>query len=187
MSLRNRLAAIFSPTRRLATPEAATVRAGGVLGGVQWVVPRAQCHYRRMDFASLPPRQRDAAARIAARRHEPRPQAAFHVAWTGGIAHVWTWTTRSADAPADEAEWVPESLLRAPPPGDGVRLLQQVDGVEGQCWRGGLLQASQWWAAAPAPADWLRFVRGCGFGPGHAESVPVALAQLAATESGWTE
>ena len=115
MSLRNRLAAIFSPTRRLAGPEPATVRGGGPLGGVQWVVPRAECHYRRMDLSGLPARQRAAAARIAARRHEPRPQASFHVAWTGGIAHVWTWTAFAGDGTPGEAEWIPESLLRASP------------------------------------------------------------------------
>jgi hypothetical protein len=172
MSLRNRLAAIFSPTRRLAGPEPVTVRAGGALGGVQWVVPRAECLYRRMDLSGLPPRQRAAAARIAARRHEPRPQASFHVAWTGGIAHVWTWTAFAGDGAAGEDEWIPESLLRAPPREDGVRLLRQVAGVEGQCWQGGVLQASQWWAAPPAPAEWLRFVRGCGFGPEQAEPMP---------------
>jgi hypothetical protein len=182
MSLRNRLAAIFSPTRRLAGPEPATVRGGGALGGVQRVVPRAECHYRRVDLSGLPARQRAAAARIAARRHEPRPQASFHTAWNGGIAHVWTWIVSAGEgADPGEAEWIPESLLRAPPGEDGVRLLQQVAGVEGQCWRGGVLQASQWWAAPPTGAEWLRFVRGCGYGAEQAEPMPQPQAL------GWSE
>jgi hypothetical protein len=176
MQKRNQLAAIFSPTRRLAGAEPTLVRAGGVLGGLQWVVPRADCHYRRMDFGTLPARQRVAAARIAARRHESRPGALFHIAWTGPFAHVWTWAGSDVPVLAGEATWIPESLLRAPPAADGVRLLQQVHGVEGQCWRDGRLQASQWWPSVPSPAEWGRFVRSCGLGLKAGDRVPQAEA-----------
>ncbi|RPD87768.1 hypothetical protein EGK76_00770 [Luteimonas sp. 100069] len=43
-----------------------------------------------------------------------------------------------------------------------MRLLRLVEGVEGQYWHHGVLRASRWWAAAPAPDAWGRFMRGCG-------------------------
>jgi hypothetical protein len=173
MHLRKQLAAIFSPTRRLAGPEPVTVRAGGLLGELQWVVPRAECEYHRHDFSMLPARQRAAAAAIAARRHAGG-DARHHVAWKGAIAHVWSW--RGGDAPlAADAGWIPESLLRRAPSADGLRLLAQVRGFEGQCWRDGDLQSSQWWADAPSAAAWQRFARASGLGP-DAAALPEAEA-----------
>ena len=164
MHLRKSLAAIFSPTLRLAGPEPALVRRGGLLGEVHWIVPRAECNYRRMDFAALPARQRAGAAQIAARRHAAGP-VRTHIAWRGPVAHAWTWPMQGEGREDDAGNCVPESLLRAPPASDGVRLLEQVHGFEGQCWRGGDLQASQWWAALPDADSWSRFARACGLGP----------------------
>lgn len=166
MSLRNRLAAIFSPTRRLADDGRSLVRAGGTLGGLQWVVPRAECQYRNIRLPDLPPRKREAAARIAAMRFDPQPGALHHVAWTGDVAHVWTWAEPPAEAAGGETSWIPETLLRAPPGSDGLRLLRQVSGVEGQCWRNGMLHASQWWPDVPSEAAWQRFARASGVGSG---------------------
>lgn len=171
MSLRNRLAAIFSPTRRLADAGREVVSEGGVLGGLQWVVPRADCHYRRIELPAVPSRKRDAAARIAARRFEPQPEALFHVAWTGDTAHVWSWPAPVADI--DEASWIPETLLRPPASRDGLHLLGLVRGVEGQSWRDGTLRASQWWPEPPSLREWQHFARACGFGLEAASTVPL--------------
>ena len=165
MQLRNQLAAIFSPTRRLDVPEQPLVSPGGRLGEVEWVVPRADCDYRRIDLGRLPARQRGPAAQIAARRHASVP-ASFHVAWTGPVAHVWTRSLADTAATAQTRRWVPESLLRPAPANDGPRLLRQVEGYEGQFWRDGTLQASQWWATVPSADAWGRFVRSCGLSPG---------------------
>lgn len=167
MHLRNQLAAIFLPTRRLVAPDQRTVLRGGRLGELQWVVPRADCGYRRIDLSKLPARQRGPAAQIAARRHATGP-ARFHVAWSGPVAHLWTWP-QPADPVAGvipvDAPWLPESLLRPAPDHDGLRLLAQVRGFEGQFWKNGTLQASQWWPEHPGPEAWNRFVRSCGVAP----------------------
>lgn len=165
MILRERLKAIFSPTRRLLAADTPKVSAGGALGGVEWVVPRAHCQYHRADFSSLPARRRAAAAALAARQHEAMPGARSQVAWSGAIAHTWVWRGTGADErqplEADFA-WTPESLLRPAPPSDGVRLLRLVEGCEGQHWRDGTLRASRWWAQPPGADAWGRFLRGCG-------------------------
>ncbi|WP_374473103.1 hypothetical protein [Arenimonas sp.] len=135
-------------------------------------MPRAACHYRRLEFAQLPVRQRAAAAKLAVRRHEPAPGALQHVAWTGATAHAWIWPQPDPVMAEGEPGWIPESLLRAPPAGDGPRLLQAIEGVEGQVWRDGQLQASQWWPAVPDADAWRRFLRACGIGPDAAGAVP---------------
>src|SRR3546814_1447609 len=96
MNLRTKLAALFLPTRRLigvdpADVETPVVQPGGSFGGQQWVVPRADCQYRRTDLSGLPPRHRDAAAKLAATRHRPTPDAVTHIAWRDGVAHLWIW------------------------------------------------------------------------------------------------
>lgn len=162
MTLREQLTTLFSPTRRLGGPEPRVLHAGGALGPVEWVVPRADCHYRRLDFSQLPARQRASAAAVAVRRQEPAPGALHHVAWTGGTAHAWVWPEPDAALLAGEAGWIPESLLRAPPAQDGPRLLAMMRGVEGQVWRDGELRTSQWWPTRPDAAAWLRFLRAAG-------------------------
>lgn len=163
MLLRKQLAVIFSPTWRLAAPERAVIRSGGLLGELQWVVPRARLGYRRSDFGALPAKRRTAAAAIAARREAVGPSR-FQVAWKGPVAHTWTWAEADATAlgVSSDAAWVPESLVRTAPSGDGLRLLHLAEGVEGQYWRGGDLQASQWWPEVPGLAAWQRFARACG-------------------------
>lgn len=182
MSPRDRLTALFSPTRRLGGDEPRVLHAGGPLGPVEWVVPRADCHYRRLDFTALPARQREAAAQLAARRHEPAPGARQHIAWTGGIAHAWIWAEPDPALAADDAGWIPESLLRAPPAADGARVLQLMRGVEGQVWRDGQLQASQWWPAPPDADAWRRFARAAGLGP---EAVLPATESLPWADQPW--
>ncbi len=163
MSLRHRLAAIFSPTRRLLGADGSTaLHQGGVLGGVEYVVPRAQCHYKRIDFSATPAKQRASASRLAAARLAPTPSARVHVAWQGAIAQVWICPDPPPEMSAADTPWIPETLLRPRPDHDGGRLLALVSGFEGQVWQGGQLTASRWWAAAPGDADWGRFLRAAG-------------------------
>jgi len=63
---------------------------------------------------------------------------------------------------AEKIEWLPEPLMRSPVPDEGLRLIEGVDGVEGQCWKNGVLCASRWWVAVPAESEWLDFARSSG-------------------------
>lgn len=165
MRLRNQLAALFSPTRRLIGPEATVLHSGGALGPREWVVARADCQYHPFDFSELPLRQRAPAALMAVRRHEPAPGARHYLAWEGGVAHAWIWSQPDEQAGDDDAGWIPETLLRAPPLFDGPRLLAQMRGFEGQLWSDGRLRASRWWPDVPQADAWRRFLRAGGLGP----------------------
>ncbi len=184
MRLRNRLTALFSPTFQLVSDGTVLIR-GGILGPVQWVVPRARCLYRRIELPGLPMRQRLSAARIAARRYEPAAGAKSLIAWQGETAHIWIW--EQPDAGHQEGEggpWLPESLLHAALENDGVRLVALVYGMESQYWREGVLQASQWWPALPDAAQWRRFVRACGLSP----DTPVPdCAELPWVRAAWAQ
>lgn len=152
--------------------------AGGLLGASEWVVPRAQLSHRRIDYGALAPRQRADAARIALQR-DAFPGDLHRLAWRAGIAHVWTWQPETSPNARVRAGWMPESLLQAPPgESDAIRLLRQLEGVEGQVWRGGDLVASQWWADVPALGDWQRFLRGASVGPEAGARVPEPEAGL---------
>ena len=186
MTLQTRLAALFSPTRRLIGNEAAPVQKGGLLGGQQKVVPRAECQYRRLDLTAMPARQRSAAARLAVSRHEPSPNAVTHVAWSGGVAHLWIWATPTPEVARGEQRWIPETLLAAPPTADGPRLLSLHDGVEGQVWQSGQLLTSQWWPQLPEQEAWQRFLRAAGLDPDIAPFVPQPL-HLPWSDSPWGE
>lgn len=162
MNLRTKLAALFLPTRRLAGTEGSpVVLQGGALGGQQWLVPRAECQYRRVDLSAMPPRQRVAAARLAAARFQPSPGSVTHIAWRQGVAHLWIWMSPPVAVASGDERWIPESLL-LPTPADGPRLLQLVRGTEGQIWEAGQLAVSQWWPDVPDLDSWQRFLRAGG-------------------------
>ena len=186
MTLQTRLAALFLPTRRLIGNEAAPIQKGGLLGGQQKVVPRAECQYRRLDLTAMPARQRSAAARLAVSRHEPSPDAVTHLAWSGGIVHLWIWATPTPEVARGEQRWLPETLLAAPPAVDGPRLLALSAGVEGQVWQSGQLLTSQWWPQPPEPEAWQRFLRAAGMDPDLAPFAPQPVA-LPWSASPWGE
>jgi len=180
MNLRTKLAALFLPTRRLIGAEpgdadAPAVRAGGVLGGQQWVVPRADCQYRRTDLSGMPPRHRETAARLAATRYLPTADAVAHIAWREGVAHLWIWSSPPAEVAAGDQRWLPESLLFAPPAQDEARVLRTARGFEGQLWEDGQLVLSQWWPQVPDAGAWQRFLRAGGLDPDPAVPAPLSL------------
>ncbi len=164
--------ALFSPSRRLVRDEGAVPTPGGLLGGHEWVVPRGECQYRQHDCSQLPARRRRAAARLAIPRFEPSPGARVHIAWQQGIAHYWIWMPGDAGADGtDLRRWLPESRL-AQPLESGARLLRMSQGVEGQIWHEGRLEASQWWPSPPDLQAWQRFLRAGGLGLAEVAAVP---------------
>ena len=119
-------------------------------------------------------------------RHKPSPSTLSCVAWTGGIAHFWFWTTPETGDAATERRWIPESLLLAPPAADGVRLLKLSQGCEAQCWQNGVLASSQWWEQVPAGEVWMRFVRSTGLDPAVLQEVPEPI-HLSWSDQPWGE
>lgn len=190
MTPRDRLKALFSPTRRWIGADAETVRSGGWLGPVEVVVPRSASQYRLFRFPRLSAEQRAAALRLAAGRAAPTGSAPWAARWQGDVAHVWL-VDPAAVANADPAATlVAESSLRAPPASpDAARLLAMREGFEGQVWRDGALAASHWWPAMPDSAAWARFLRSAsqpvdGIAVPPAEHVPLLAAPWGRADRG---
>ncbi|WP_413975683.1 hypothetical protein [Stenotrophomonas acidaminiphila] len=172
-TLQKRPTALFLPSRSLVRDDGTAPTSGGLLGGREWVVPRGECQYRQHDFSQLPARRRRAAARLAVPRFEPAPGAKVHIAWQQGVAHYWIWMPgEDGDDQVDYRRWLPESRLYAPPLESGARLLRVSQGVEGQIWHEGRLQASQWWPNPPDLQVWQRFLRAGGLGLVDVVAVP---------------
>lgn len=152
------------------------IERGGLFGRTERVVPRARTRFLRLDFSALPARQRASAARIALLREAGDDICpAARIGWVGGVAHVWLASADAVHGPAVRAGWWPESVLRPRLDHDGVRLLELLDGVEGQVWRAGSLVASQWWQAPPDAPAWHRFLRSAGLAVDVAPQVPATV------------
>lgn len=173
-TLQKRPTALFSPSLNLFGEDEEPRVRGGVFGGQVWVVPRADCQYRQQDFSQLAAGQRRAAARLAIPRLEPAPGARVHVAWQQATAHYWIWTPGDHEAGVREPRWIPETRLLPPPPDGqgGARLLALSRGVEGQVWRNGRLEISQWWPTPPDLRAWQLFLRAGGLELDAAAEVP---------------
>jgi hypothetical protein len=134
-----------------------------------------------LDLAALPRSEQLAAARLQALAWAPFDDPVLRLVLRPGRALVFAWdaallANRPADGGADllRRPFIPEILLRDPVQGVSARLVQTLDGVEGQCWRDGMLHASRWWPQAPDLVAWQHFLRSSGSPdfPADADRVP---------------
>lgn len=96
---------------------------------------------------------------------------------------VWVWDNEvlEADLTAHRlrgktAHVIPESLLH-PPLSSGLRLVNCLDGVEGQLWQEQKLTHSRWWPSSPSAVDWLNFQRDAGLTPDQGLSGEIPALQ----------
>ncbi|GIX38300.1 MAG: hypothetical protein KatS3mg127_1539 [Silanimonas sp.] len=167
MTLRERLRSLFLPRRQWLGPELLVVQPGGWFGPLEIIIPRSQCIYRRLSFPQVPVGQRFDALALAADRAAPEPGSGWVARWQGEVAHLWIFPPSVQKALDPAAVAMAESALVPPPSAeDAERLLDLREGVEGQVWRAGRLQASRWWPAPPGETEWQRFLRSAGVSSG---------------------
>jgi hypothetical protein len=171
---------------------AQTDEPSGSRGRRYWVVSRALCRF--FTVAALPDtasgRQLD-ALQLQIERLSPFAETGSHVHFAGEAIDLWLWDARAASeaAAAVGADLrrftvVPETAMH--PPGDGVRLVECLDGVEGQCWEDGRLAASRWWPAHPDDRSWVLLQRGASVGPERMLSEPPPAVSLPWLTRPWT-
>ncbi len=138
------------------------VRPGGLIQTDVLVVSRAQCSFKRI---SLPNGSRNAvrAALLQAKREASSDAHISQIEQDPSnrkMAGLWTWTTPQAplDNTVHPARSIPETLARQPMQ-TGLRLVQCLEGVEGQVWEEGALVASRWWPDNPRQGQWVTFLR----------------------------
>ncbi len=137
-----------------------------------WVVSRGRCRFLHLPLLPGADRTRQLdAIGLEIRRLSPFAETGSYLHLAAGFAAVWLWdqqATRAAGGAAGidvgRLKILPEPALRPPAP-DGVRLVEALDGVEGQYWRDGTLACSRWWPAMPEPGAWILFQRGAAVPP----------------------
>jgi hypothetical protein len=133
-----------------------------------WVVSRTLCGFRVFRLPGTSRADLKGFAAIKAREWAPYAEVGYHAHLTRDAALIWVWDAgRVRDAmlatglkPGRVAA-LPEAALR-PRASDGLHLVTCLEGVEGQLWSHGELQASRWWAEMPSLEQWLEFQRASG-------------------------
>lgn len=136
------------------------------------LISRGALRHRCFDLAGIAQVDRLGALQAQLAAWQPMPDAMYLVAWQGEVAQAFAVDRQGlADAGVKAAVWLPETLAREAGE-EGVRLVQALDGVEGQSWRGGVLQVSRWWAERPELAEWQQFLRQAHWSGAPAQQVP---------------
>jgi hypothetical protein len=157
-----------------------------------WVVPRSLCR-----FFKIPPladasndRQLD-ALRLQIERLSPFVESGSHFHFGANFINLWLWDAQVVSDAATaigidlrRVSVLPESALQ--PAGEGVRMIECLDGVEGQCWNQGSLVASRWWPTPPDSRNWVLFQRGAAVSPDRLTTNPPAAVALPWLPRPWT-
>lgn len=143
---------------------------GPRFGGAIHVVPRGLCQYSRKAMPRTDAKGREAArqqARFESRFANPQVITRAHRASASpGEVVVWSWdqarlaAPRAAQTPSGESlRALPETLVREKM-NSGVRLVEGLDGYEGEIWFNGELIATRWWRDPPGEGAWSEFMVG---------------------------
>lgn len=140
--------------------------------GERIIISRAHCHFETMP---APPGRQSLqgyeVVKLSARSRTPYANPAFYFDWSDSLVGIWSWPKdliQSVDG--FEGDIVPETLLQQPLP-NGERVVETIDGVEGQVWKDNCLVASRWWPTPPSAVEWISFLRASRLQPAS-EVVP---------------
>ena len=128
--------------------------------GERILISRALCHFEVMQApAGGQGFRATQAALLAAKSRTPITNPDFHFDWREDQIGVWSWDRTLIQSITDfEGEVFPETVLHQPLL-NGSRLVQVIDGFEGQLWRDNRLEASRWWPTEPDNTQWALFGR----------------------------
>ncbi len=137
------------------------------------ILARSLLRVRHVALDDIPPQDRLGALESQLRAWQPFPACRIWVQMSGthALAYACDSTQLPEDMPA-AVQCLPEGALR-PAGEEGLRLVQCLQGVEGQRWKSGQLAHSRWWAAVPTPDEWMAFVRASGQSQAESPVPPV--------------
>jgi hypothetical protein len=131
----------------------------------EWILGRQHYHVRRFDLSALPRSSRAQALDLQLRQWVPYAQPGYRALWANGIATVFCWDTPFVQAAMAEqglnaarTRILPETMLRSPGT-DDIRLVECLQGYEGQIWQEGQLLATRYWRQRPDNPSWFLFQR----------------------------
>jgi len=185
-------------SRLASQPRMYLQRAGGIeepvvaRGRRYWAVSRSLCRFFKIPLlADASTGRQLEALRLQIERLSPFAETGSHFHFGENFINLWLWDSQVVGDAANEigvdlrrASVLPESALQ--PPGEGLRMIECLDGVEGQCWDRGSLVASRWWPTPPDSRSWVLFQRGAAVGPDRLTTDPPAAAALPWLARPWT-
>jgi hypothetical protein len=144
---------------------AAIERSGGLTLRRPWLaLSRALTRVARIALPKVAARRTLDAVRLQLLALSPWQETGFAVERSGDTAVVWYWDDAhlrrllaDAGVAADAVDPLPEAALRDVDDGGGLRLVECLEGFEGQFWKDGQLFASMWWPSLPDEEAWRTF------------------------------
>ena len=162
-------------------------------GRAYWVMARDLCRFFRVPLvAGATVKQQLDALALQTSRLSPFEDTGSHCHFGPDFISLWLWDQAAARQAAEGAgvdiarvRVLPEGAL-VPPATDGVRLIETLDGFEGQRWSNGCLAASRLWPAPPDDRAWVLFQRGASVPPDRITATAPAVMQLPWLDRPWT-
>jgi len=101
---------------------------------------------------------------MQAQAWQPFETSDFRLSLLGDMGLIIAWDQAAAredlkrvELDIERCRLLPEPLWRQAG-SDGLRIASGLEGMEGQVWRAGALQASRWWPQMPTSNEWQLFV-----------------------------
>ena len=156
----------------------------------EWVMSRGLCYYHLFSLADIPIARRANVLQLKIKQWSPFAEYSHYNVWQGSQVQVWIWDKQEQEKLSNELGLkkftvLPETVLRERPLDPNlvtIRLIECLEGTEGQVWKEGLLLGSHWWPSIPSNIEWERFQR--------AHRIPVtstvaSIEQLPILERPW--
>jgi hypothetical protein len=162
-------------------------------GRAYWVVARDLSRFFRVPMvAGATVKQQMDALALQTTRLSPYEETGSHCHFGPDFISLWVWD-QAVERQAAEAMGVdfgrlrilPEAAL-VPAADEGVRLIETLDGFEGQSWSNGCLAASRLWPAPPDDRAWVLFQRGASVPPDRITATAPLPMQLDWLARPWT-
>lgn len=139
----------------------------------QYLVGRDFCQFACIDLSNVQKAKRHQALTQKIKLLSSWSDPAFAVAWKGGVAQVWFWSTSHVNSLLENQghdvsavlyrpEFFSEVMFWQKAHTDGLHLYKATLGVDAQYWKQGLLTASQWFPSMPSSAQLQRLARTFG-------------------------
>ncbi len=120
----------------------------------QWLVARSLCYFKEFNLKSVDPKERRNALQVKILQWSPFQETGKYILYHGDKACVWIWDDTVVQngmyaQGVTVANVMPETLLLGSKKEDGFRLVQCMEGYEGQLWEDGVITSSRWWPTFP--------------------------------------
>jgi len=122
-----------------------------------YILPRSKCSFRRVTLSSRKKNARD-AVQLRLKKEAISANSKFRLVLDHSGRKAGAWECQTPPASVHKGRVLPESLAREPL-NNGARAVQCLEGIEGQVWQDGNLNASRWWPDVPSQVQWTAFMR----------------------------